>query len=429
MSDTTRQRYALLKLFADKPNRQLTRREIMDSTENPFYDKNLLGKIPTILRERLDDLVAAELIERKKSGKEVAYQLRKDFGKGLFESPVAREADVEYLKRMESILDKFSELPISAFIGTLAEKADRLFDSRYEDIEEFVVADLETPFVKDERFRSLVEGLFYAISDRFIIPEITHYGNYFSGKDPEKKTVTDFMPYVLKQSRGQWYLVGKCKGDKEFRAIPVNRIIGDVNPDEECSFTRERFDPVQYWDGCAGITRLGSPMNISFEVKNGPIYNNVDYIRMIPIVKGHQSVSFRGEWMNVSLERIYLGPELVRIIRSFGRENIRSVKPAWLAEDLWETGKREDVRFSIAFRDGKEAAAWRSKAVSDLQAEPGGENSAAAITVAKAANKHGFYPVTLNNVLVSSGLYFFMKGVIRKFGEKRLNLRNRSFLK
>ncbi len=277
------------------------------------------------------------------------------------------------------------------------------------------MADLETPFVKDEHFRSLVEGLFYAISDRLIIPEITHYGNYYPGREPEKKTVKDFMPYVLKQSRGQWYLVGKCTGDKEFRAIPVNRIMGEITPDEERSFIREKFDPNQYWDGCAGITRLGSPLNISFEVKNGPVYNNVDYIRMIPIVKGHQSVHFNGDWMKVSLDNIYLGPELIRIIRSFGRENIRNVKPAWLADELWETGKREDVKLSIAFKDAKEAASWRKKAVADLQAEPGGENSGATIAVSKAPNKHGFYPVTLKNVLVGSRLHFFMKRVARRY--------------
>ncbi len=46
MNDTTRQRYALLKLFTDKPNRQLTRKEIMESTNNPFVDKEHYGKGP-----------------------------------------------------------------------------------------------------------------------------------------------------------------------------------------------------------------------------------------------------------------------------------------------------------------------------------------------------------------------------------------------
>jgi len=76
MNDTTRQRYALLKLFVDNSNRKLTRRKIMDATENPFYVKNHSEKIPTILRERLDDLISAGLIERVNLGKEAANTIK-----------------------------------------------------------------------------------------------------------------------------------------------------------------------------------------------------------------------------------------------------------------------------------------------------------------------------------------------------------------
>lgn len=446
MNDTTRQRYALLKLFTNNPNRIYTRQSIMEAmgnvpyhsilcpgglgNNNPFINPGDSRKVPTTLRDRLADLVGAGMIEMKQSGKEAAfYQLRKDFGKNLFESQVAREMDVEYLKRMESIFDKYSELPISGFLGILTEKASRRLDSEHGDIEDFVVADLETPFVKDEQFRSRVEGLFYAINDKLCLPEIRYFGSYYSNKAPQEKIIKDFMPYVLKQSRGQWYLVGKCKDDKEFRAIPVNRITGEITPDEDKLFIREKFNPVEYWDGCAGITRFGKPLDISFDVKNGPIYNNIDYIRMIPIVKGHQTVNFKGDWMNVKLNKVYLGPELVRIIRSFGRDNINNICPSWLEEDLWESGRREDIRFGLAFKSLSELGKWKKHAASSLQLRHGGENALATLVVSKTPTRQGFYRVTIKQVLVSSRLYFFVNEVIREYGRERFRMRNKAILK
>jgi hypothetical protein len=91
MNDTTRQRDALLKLFADNRNRIFTRLQIIEEMgkltyrniltpdsvdgDNPFLNQSDARKVPTILRDRLADLIGAGVIEMKKSGREAVYQL------------------------------------------------------------------------------------------------------------------------------------------------------------------------------------------------------------------------------------------------------------------------------------------------------------------------------------------------------------------
>ncbi|KAF5049826.1 hypothetical protein DSECCO2_435740 [anaerobic digester metagenome] len=121
----------------------------------------------------------------------------------------------------------------------------------------FQIIDFETPFLTDDAQRSLITTLFYAINDMCIIPTLDYLGSYDSnGKAPLIK-IRDFMPYLLKESRGQWYLIGKSTGDKDFRIISGNRIKGDICHDEERTFAREQFNPYLYWDGCTGITGIG----------------------------------------------------------------------------------------------------------------------------------------------------------------------------
>jgi len=440
----SRQRYALVKLFADHRNEKFTRQEILEEMtreeseyhelltaggkdDNPFHPGKDPRTIPTILRERLEELVKENFIIQEKTGKEVRYHTKENVLTNIFEDYTFNEEARKALRFWIASWGKYKELPYADLLELL-DKRCREASRDGDDEDDITIVDFETPFNRDEKFNNNVRALYWSIHDRRKIKKITYEGHYYSGRKPEVITVNDFMPYVLKESRGQWYAVGKGRADKDFRAIPVNRITEMEKYPEghEHQFTRDPFDPGQYWDGCAGITRYGSPLTITFKVRNGKIYNNIDYIRTLPIVKGHQKEEPEGEWMKVTLTKVFVGPELVRIIRSFGRENIRDVIPGWLEEDLWEEGRRTNIRLSIKF-DQEHPDRWKEAAEKLLHIATGGENEGAGIEIKASPNKKGWHQVTLQDILVNSLLFYYMTKILQEYKD-RIVLKDRTFL-
>ncbi|HOX77005.1 MAG TPA: WYL domain-containing protein [Bacteroidales bacterium] len=446
LDNTARQRYALVKLFMDRPFRKFTRLEILEmmneepyldiltkggstGEDNPFINKVNHKIVPTILRDRLDELVKEKFIVLEKTGNKVFYHLKENTLTNVFEDYEFSEKNIAEIRTWIGSFAKYKELPFAGLLEMLDKRSRATYKISDDKEESVTIVDFETPFRKDADFSERVTGLYWDIHDRQVIKKLTYLGNFYSGKKPETITVEDFMPYVLKESRGQWYVTGKCPGDNDFRSLPVNRIIDKQHYEDEREFVREPFSPEEFWDGCAGITRYSSPLNISFRVKNGDVYNNIDYIRILPIVKGHQENSMEGDWMKVMLGKVYMGPELVRIIRSFGRDNIKDVTPRWLEEDLWEAGHRDDFRFSIYFDIGDDIEQWKSSAEKKLHMKKGGENSASNILIMKSPNKPGWYQITLNNVLINSVLYYFTDRLLKDFSSRRVRIKNQSFLR
>jgi hypothetical protein len=446
LDNTARQRYALVRLFLDKPHTKFTRFEIKelmnegsyheiltrgdpDKNVNPFTNFHDLKSVPTILRERLNELVNEKLIIQEVIGKKVFYHLKENTLSNVFEDYNFSESHYAEIRSWIASFSKYNELPFAGLMGMLDKRSRQRYTNSEDKQDMITIVDFETPFRKDNRFAELVTEFYWAIHDRNYIKKIEYHGHYQTAKEAEVKTVLDFMPYVLKESKGQWYVVGKCPDNKDFKVIPINRIIHKYDYDDIMEFIREPFDPEEYWDGCAGITRIGAPVDVVFHVKNGNQYNNIDYIRTVPIIKGHQDISFEGEWMKVILKKVHIGPELIRVIRSFGKENVCNVTPAWLLEDLWEAGTRNTVKLSIMFLDFDDIIHWKMDAEKQLQILPQGENEVAAISVDKSLNKKDWYQVTLKNVLINSMLYFFIENQQLELGDKRIIIRDRSFLK
>jgi len=446
LDNTARQRYALVRLFLDRRSAKFTRFEIMelmnqgsyqdiltrgdpDKNVNPFTNFHDHRSVPTILRERLNELVNEKLIVQEVIGKKVWYHLKENALSNVFEDYNFSESHYAEIRSWIASFSKYNELPFAGLMAMLDKRSRQRYTNSEDKQDMITIVDFETPFRKDTYFAELVTEFYWAIHDRRYIKKIEYHGHYQTAKEPEVKTVVDFMPYVLKESKGQWYVVGKCPDNEDFRVIPVNRIIRKYDHDDIMEFIREPFNPEEYWDGCAGITRNGLPLTISIKVKNGSLYNNIDYIRTLPIIKGHQEFEMEGEWMKVTLKKVFMGPELVRIIRSFGRDNILDVTPSWIEEDLWENGKTDNIAFSIYFDQPGDIGEFEIMAVKALRMEAGGENVAAEIIITKSLNKKGWYQVILKNVLINSILYFFFGKIATQYNPENLIIRNKSFLK
>lgn len=441
LSETSMQRYALVKLFLANPMKSHSRKDVQDCMMYEPYSTYLTNentgahvweadKVPTTLIERLDELVELGIIEIVMlDKKERRYRLnRLDTEDSTLNNIELKQRDLNDLESIEKAFSKY-ELPFTLSIKRLIDLNNEINEGQNDGIS-YSHIDFETPFIKDQAILGFTSDIYYAIKECNPILNIKYKGHFNSNREPLEQNLKIFNPYILKEARGQWYVVGKCPGENSFRNIPIDRILNEyleVNEDE--IFVREAFDASTYWDGCVSLTKIGEPVNITFHLKNGEIYNNIDYLRATPIIKKGQTVNtLNSEWSEVKLKNIYMGPELVRIIRSFGLDNISNVSPKWLIEDLFETGDRKQFIFSIRLPVNIDRQAFETEMISELRLNSGNDNASARFSINVIPNKKGWLKVTLDNILINSILSTFILKTIKNIGEQNYSTKMNTLL-
>jgi hypothetical protein len=441
LSETSMQRYALVKLFLANPMKSYSRKEVQDCMMNEPFLTYLTNentdihvweaeKVPTSLIERLDELVELRIIELKMHDKkERRYKLNRfDTENSTLDNVELKQRDLNDLESIEKSFSKY-KLPFTLSIKRLIDLNNEINKGQNNGIS-YSHIDFETPFIKDQAILEITNNIYYAIKDCNPILNLKYKGHFNSNREPLEQNLKIFYPYILKEARGQWYVVGKCPGENTFRNIPIERIINkdfEVNEDE--TFVREAFDASTYWDGCVSITKIGEPINITFHLRNGEIYNNVDYLKSTPIIKKGQTVkSLNSEWSEVKLKNIYMGPELVRIIRSFGLTNIQNVSPKWLNEDLFETGERKQFIFSVRLTANIDRKAFETEMISELRLNSGNDNASARLSINEIPNKKGWLKITLDNILINSILSTFILKTIKNIGEQNYTTKMNTLL-
>ena len=431
LSETSMQRYALVKLFLAHPKKSYSRKEVQDCMLNEPYLTYLTNEktgehvwqaavVPTSLIERLDELVERGIIEIiMRDKKEKRYKLnRLDTEHSTLDNIELNQRDLNDLESIEKAFSKY-ELPFIQSMKRLVQLNNERNEVQNNGIN-FAYIDFETPFINDAIILEVTNDIYYAIKDCNPILNLKYSGHYNSNREPLKHNLKIFHPYIIKESRGQWYVVGKCPGENTFRNVPINRIQNkDLEVNEDETFIRENFDASTYWDGCVSITKIGQPVNISFHLKNGEIYNNVDYLKATPIIKKGQTIKpLNAIWYEVKLKNIYMGPELVRIIRSLGLKYIKNVSPKWLHEDLFETGERKQFIFSVRLPDNMSRKAFETEMISELRLNKGNDNASATFSITEIPNKKGWLKVTLNKILINSILSTFILKTIKNIGKQ-----------
>jgi predicted DNA-binding transcriptional regulator YafY len=152
----------------------------------------------------------------------------------------------------------------------------------------------------------------------------------------EIRTVTHAEPYLLKEHNKRWYLIAFDPEKKEIFPFSLDRIteISKNFKSKEFKIPME-FNPKTYWKDCVGVfknDKIG-PQRVSFELKNGPRYNNQKYLISSPMHSSQKAIHIDNEWMRFEYF-IHIGPEVVRQIRQWGLDNLRNIEPKELDEDV-----------------------------------------------------------------------------------------------
>lgn len=153
-----------------------------------------------------------------------------------------------------------------------------------------------------------------------------------------------FSPYLIKQYRNRWYVVGHTDRSDYTIVLALDRILS-VDKVRGTYVRDPSFDPEVYFRHAFGITHLrdGSPEEIRllFTPSQAP------YVRTQPLHRSQRILSDGPDGMEVSL-RVYLTKELTMTILGFGEE-VKVLEPASLADAI----RRSAVAMASLYRSKK----------------------------------------------------------------------------
>ena len=144
----------------------------------------------------------------------------------------------------------------------------------------------------------------------------------------------------------------------------------------------------------------------------------------VPIINEHQTINKVDEnWHEVVLKDVYFGPELVRVLRTYGKNNFKDISPQWINEDLWENNQLKDISFSIKLNSTENTNELFDMIRHEIKANQANINSA--INIEPINNKKMWYKVTIENVVVDSLIYFLSCKLIKKYGDENIKNLNK----
>lgn len=135
-------------------------------------------------------------------------------------------------------------------------------------------------------------------------------------------------PYLLKEFRNRWYIIGNEPKSKTIKIFGLDRIIKLEKLNEYFEYAGD-FDKDKYFKHAFGITSIQDiPVEIflSFDIKTG------DYIRSLPLHSSQKIISESADNFVVSIY-VYPTHELMMQLLSYGN-SVKVVKPDFIQERI-----------------------------------------------------------------------------------------------
>jgi predicted DNA-binding transcriptional regulator YafY len=230
------------------------------------------------------------------------------------------------LSFVETFLQEFKFMPIFSEFSDAVDKVldgleiTRNFGNDLKSVNQFIQID-KSPYYKGS---DILSRLIKLISNQKTVR--IRYQKF--GSEQDKDYV--IHPYLLKEFRNFWYLVGYVADYKEVRTFGVDRILDAEEagipyiPETEVNFQAQSF-----FKYCYGITALdGRPERVvlSFSVFRG------NYIKSQPIHPSQQILADNDQELRIELHLIN-NFELRDLILSYG-SHVRVIEPISLAEQI-----------------------------------------------------------------------------------------------
>lgn len=230
--------------------------------------------------------------------------------------------ELQSLTFAATLLDQFKNVEIfSKFTGSVQKIVDAVNIRRVQDEKgklDFV--DFEkAPFVKGSEFLDLI---IKAIRQKQVL-KITYHA-FHSEKDHHH----DIHPYLLKEYRNRWYLIGFHDYFREIRIYGLDRIVS-IKENPKLAYIKSNFSPGDYFKHVIGIfSPLGEPPEIILEFKK----ETAQYIITQPIHESQQMIGETKDSITFSL-KVHPTVELLQMILGWGHE-VKVISPVSVKNEI-----------------------------------------------------------------------------------------------
>ena len=153
-----------------------------------------------------------------------------------------------------------------------------------------------------------LSDLFDAVKDRVVLAiDYEPFG--------EKRTEFLIHPYLLKEYRTRWYLIGRRNGESQPAILSLDRIAG-VRPTSRSFVENDLFDPETYNSHLIGVTWPSEPRLETVRLRILP--GHFTYIGSNPIHDSQRHLGPDGDGSHLVEINVFNNPELRSILMSHG---------------------------------------------------------------------------------------------------------------
>ena len=297
-----------------------------------------------VIRNYLDEMEELGLIQSNRNQKTYTWELAGKL-RELENIPI-RKKNMPCLLSWRIMFEKYKFLPffgdVQEYITENESSIKEYLDDKEKGVapeEIYRIADFET--ASEFKGVDFIDKFYTAIDDR---TAITFRYRAFGKKN--EKQYDNFEPYILKEHKKRWYVVGKMDG--EFRTFALDRVTEIIGKMYE-EFERVPFDPDTFWEDSMGIytswrdsngNHRKDPIQISFKVKDGDklkdgnLIENISYLESSPIHHSQKPKVLKKDadgYAKVNL-KVIPDADVVRALRALGQNNLKEITPKFFSD-------------------------------------------------------------------------------------------------
>jgi hypothetical protein len=313
----------------------------------------LQPQVSRVLQYFLNELKAGQFIVVPEEGDKNKYKYNHHRPDNLKHFVEFDEEQITELLRWKLIFEKYAYLPFFGDLNHFIKGYDKKLQEQMEEegtepssgesAKIFQIAALESnPRFSDPKADHDLLFTLYVSIERCEAVTFEYRRFATASQEARTKEYIDFRPYLLKEHERRWYLIGKEKDQSRIIRFACDRIVKkslDKQKGEE--FEREQFDPKALWKHSMGIytdweddqgKKHETPIEISFKLKDGKRWFNIDYVKTLPLHRSQNSnwKKDKSEYVTITLN-MFPDSDLIRKIRSFGSHNVVDIQPDYLS--------------------------------------------------------------------------------------------------
>jgi predicted DNA-binding transcriptional regulator YafY len=223
------------------------------------------------------------------------------------------EQDLHTLKQVSQLLHQFKGFSHFSEMNELISKLDdKIYSEQFQ----------RTPIIDFEKNELLTGMQWLEVLHKAVASETTVVLTYQSFKARNPSDII-FYPYLLKEYRNRWFVLGIKKQGKEIVTFALDRIQQITFPEKEPYRTHKNFNPYEYFQPIIGVTRNSGENAVTVQFLANPYH--APYIKTKPLHSSQQLIEERKEGMVFS---IFVIPnfELERELIGYG-EGIKVLSP------------------------------------------------------------------------------------------------------